>query len=128
MAGWSQKPTAFIKVVEEDLIDKRKEITSDVLQAVISGSPVDTGTYKGNHRVSLDGEDLGYDLEETDKGGEETMRKGLAVIGQIGTPFGESIVQNNLPYAKPLEDGHSMQAAQGVYGPGFAVVEEKYCK
>lgn len=128
MAGWSQNPTAFIKVVEEDLVDKRKEITSDVLQAVISGSPVDTGTYKGNHRVSLDGEDLGYDLEEQDKTGEETLRKGLAVVGQIDTPFGDSIVQNNLPYAKALEDGHSLRAADGIYGPSFAAVKEKYGK
>jgi len=128
MAGWSKGPTAFIKVVEDDLIDKRKEITATALQAVISGSPVDEGAYKGNHRVTLDGVDLGYDLEKTDKVGSETEREGMAVIGQIDTPYGESVVQNNIPYGEVLENGHSMNAPQGIYGPAFEAVRSKYAK
>lgn len=124
--GWDKKPTAFIEVVKRDLVAKRKEITSAALQAVISGSPVDTGTYKGNHRVTLDGVDLAYDVETRDKSGAKTMADGEAVIGQINTPFGESVVQNNVPYGEALENGHSMQAPAGVYGVAFTAVAEKY--
>ena len=126
--GWSKSPTAFIKVVEDDLVDKRKEITAAALQAVISGSPVDTGAYKGNHRVTLDGVDLGYDLEVKDPGGSRTLAEGGAVIGQISTPFGESVIQNGIPYGSELENGHSQQAPAGVYGVAFDSVRAKYAK
>lgn len=126
--GWSTPPSAFIKVVESDLVDKRKEITAAALQAVISGSPVHEGAYKGNHRVTLDGVDLGYDLEKKDPIGSQALADGEAVIGQISTPFGESIVQNNIVYGEALENGHSQRAPSGVYGPAFVAVQEKYTK
>ncbi len=126
--GWSKPPTAFIKVVQADLVDKRKEITATALQAVISGSPVDTGAYKANHRVTLDGVDLGYDLEAKDPNGSQALAEGEAVIGQISTPFGESVVQNNTPYGAVLENGHSGQAPAGVYGVAFDAVKARYAK
>lgn len=128
MAGWDTPPTAFIKVVKADLVDKRKEITATALQAVISGSPVDTGAYKANHRVTLDGVDLGYDLELKDPGGSQTLADGEAVIGQISTPFGESVIQNGIPYGSELENGHSQQAPVGVYGVAFSAVRERYSR
>lgn len=128
MAWEGTKPTAFIRVVEGDLVDKRKVITSDALQAVISGSPVDTGAYKGSHRVSLDSEDLGANLDELDPSGQETLAKGEAVIGQIETPYGYASVQTNIAYGQELEHGHSQQAAQGVYGPAFEAVRAKHSK
>ncbi len=129
MAGWSgTKPTAYIKVVKDELLEKRKEIAFVALQAVISGSPVDTGAYKGNHRVSIDGEDLGFDVDEQDKSGAQALARGEQVIGSIDTPYGETFIQNNAPYAKSLEDGHSDQASQGVYGPSFIALKEKYSK
>jgi hypothetical protein len=128
MAWKGSKPTAFLKVVEDDLIDKRKAITADALQAVVAGSPVDSGAYRGNHRVTLNGEDLGYDLQATDKAGTETLNKGLAVVGQIDTPYGYASIQNNVPYGLALENGHSKMAAQGVYGPGFEAVRAKHSK
>lgn len=121
-------PTAFIGVVEDDLIKRRKEMTATALQAVISGSPVDTGAYKANHRVTLDGVDLGYDLEAKDPSGGQTLAEGEAVIGSIDTPYGTSTIQNNLPYAEVLEDGHSMKSPQGVYGPAMIALEEKYTR
>lgn len=126
--GWSTPPSAFIKVVESDLVDKRKEITATALQAVISGSPVDTGAYKANHRVTLDGVDLGYDLDARDPSGSQALAEGEAVIGQINTPFGESVIQNNIVYGEELENGHSAQAPQGVYGLAFVATKEKYSR
>lgn len=129
MAGWSgTRPTAFIKVIEKDLIGKRKEITATALQAVVSGAPVKDGAFKGNNRVTLDGVDLGYDMDLMDKDGSQTLAEGEAVIGQIDTPYGESVIQNNIPYAEKLESGHSQQAPQGVYRPAFAAVRAKYSK
>ncbi len=67
-----------------------------------------------------------YDLERRDKSGDTTIQAGAQVIGTINTPFGESTVQTNLPYAEVLENGHSDWAPQGVYGPTFAAIVEKY--
>ncbi|MEI2416216.1 hypothetical protein V8Z80_08530 [Orrella sp. JC864] len=109
-------------------MDKRKVITSDALQAVISGSPVDTGAYKGNHKVSLDGEDLSSDPLAADPSGQDTLARGEAVIGQIDTAYGYAVVQNNIAYAQRLEDGHSQRAPSGIYGPAFEFLRAKHAK
>ena len=128
MAGWSKRPTTFIKVVEDDVMKKRKEIAQVALQAVISGSPVDKGTFKGNHRVSIDGEDLGYDPDIEDVAGSEALARGEQLIGSIDTPFGETVIQNNVPYGEELELGHSEQASKGVYGPAFVALKERFTR
>lgn len=126
MAGWSKPPGAFIKVVEEDLTKQRRILTMEVLQGVVMMSPVDKGTFRGSHQVTVDSISTGFDLEKQDKSGGETISEGLAVIGAIDKPYGESTVQTNLPYAEALEDGSSTQAPAGVYGVTFDAVAEKH--
>ena len=136
MAGWSKKPTMFIKTVEEDLAKKRTHIAMDALQAVITGSPVDEGSYRMNHRVTVDREDHGFDLnagrgkdQEPEKGSMNvpSYYEGLDVLaGQAKKPYVAVTIQNNLPYAEKLEDGSSKQASQGVYGVAFDAVLEKH--
>ena len=70
--GWSKSPTAFIKVVEQDLGQRRHQIAVEALAAVVAGSPEDSGASRANHRVSIDGVDLGQDLENIDLSGAET--------------------------------------------------------
>lgn len=126
--GWSKPPTAFIKVVEQDLGQKRHQVAVETLAAVVAGSPVDSGAYRANHRVSIDGVDLGYDLEKIDPSGAETLQAGNEVIGSAVSPYCETVIQNNIPYGEALEDGHSGQAPAGVYGVAFAAVVEKHTK
>lgn len=128
MAGWSKSPVQFIKVVEKDLEQKRHQIAVETLSTVIAGSPVDQGAYKANHRVSIDGVDLGYDLEQTDTAGADTLQAGTDVISSAPSPYCETIIQNNAPYGEALENGHSGQAPAGVYGVAFAAVLEKHTK
>lgn len=138
MAGWSKGPTAFIKVVEEDLAKKRTHIAVDALQAVISGSPVDDGTYRMNHRVTVDSEDHGFDPQagrgkdvEPPKGSlnVSSYDAGLKIIAEgADEAYATVTIQNNLPYAEVLENGHSQQAPQGVYGPAYEAVRSKYVK
>lgn len=126
MAGWSNKPSRFIKSVEGDLAKKRNQIAGDMLQGVIMQSPVDTGAFRANHRVSIDADDLSYDKGNHDQSGNKTLREGLTVIASNDKPYSEVVIQNNLPYAERLENGHSDQAAQGVYGVTFDAVVEKH--
>lgn len=128
MAGWSGiKPTAFVKVVEADLKEKRNQIAAEALQMVVGGSPVDTGAYRGNHRVSVDVEDLGVDEGLSGENTQATISAGLAVIAQANQPYQAVIVQNNIAYGEDLENGHSKeQAPQGVYRPAFAHIRAKH--
>lgn len=136
--GWSKPPTAFIKVVEKDLEQKRHQIAVETLGAVISGSPVDTGAYRANHRVSVDGVDLGYDLglglgkdREPPKGattGVVSYGEGLEQIAGAEGPYREVVIQNNLPYSGEIEHGHSDQAPDGVYELAFLSIVEKHTK
>lgn len=126
MAGWSNKPSRFIKTVEGDLAKKRNQIAGDMLQGVITQSPVDTGAFRANHRVSIDADDLEYDSASLDPSGNKALRDGLTVITSNDKPYSEVVIQNNLPYAEKLENGHSDQAAHGVYGVTFDAVVEKH--
>ncbi len=126
MGGWSKPPSQFMAVVKGDLVTRRREITMEVLQGVVMTSPVDKGTYRASHQVTIDSITMDYDLDRRDESGDATIQAGAQVIGTINTPFGESTVQTNLPYAEVLENGHSDWAPQGVYGPTFAAIVEKY--
>lgn len=126
MAGWSSKPSHFVKSVEVGLITKRNQIAADMLQGIITSAPVQDGAFKANNRVSIDGEDLTQDINEQDKNGGKTLRKGLSVIKANDKPYSEIFIQNNLPYAEALENGHSEQAPNGVYGVTFDAVVEKH--
>lgn len=126
MAGWDRKPSEFMVQVKGDLTQQRRIITMEVLQGVVMMSPVDKGTFRASHQVTVDSVSLTYDLEKQDKGGGATISDGMAVIASIDKPFGESAVQTNLPYAEALENGHSGQAPAGVYGVTFAAVSEKH--
>ncbi len=53
-----------------------------MLQQVIVGSPVDTGAFRGNHRVSVNSPDSTYDLSTADKGGSATQQEGNQKILQ----------------------------------------------
>ena len=51
--SWKNKPTDFIKVIESDLVKQQIEIVVEALQGVVMSSPVDTGAFRANHRVSV---------------------------------------------------------------------------
>lgn len=128
MAWSGTRPTAFVKVVETDLKDKRNEIAAEALEMVVKASPVDTGAYRGNHRVSVDEDDYGVDLAHTDPSGRSTIDAGLAVIAKADKPFQAVTVQNNIAYGEALESGHSQQAPEGVYRPSYAHLRAKHAK
>lgn len=128
MAGWSGiKPSAFVKVVEADLKTKRNQIAVEALQMVVTGSPVDTGAFRGSHLVSIDEEDRSVP-ERLDPSGQETINAGLAVIAKADQPYQAVAVQSNIAYGEELEKGHSQQAPQGIYRPAFANIRAKHSK
>lgn len=123
---WKNKPTAFSMKIEADTSDRLKKITGDMLSGVVISSPVDTGQFRSNHRVSVNSPDNGYD-QSTDPQGMSTIARGNAAV--MPARLGDTVyIQNNLPYAERIEHGWSQQSPSGVYGITFASVSEKYRK
>lgn len=136
--AWDKSPVEFVQVISKDLAEKRTQIATEALQAVISGSPVRDGAYRSNHRVTVNSADYGFDMtlgkgsaSEPPKGSlnVKSYAAGLEIIaGEANEPYASITIQNNLPYAERLENGHSAQAPIGVYGPAFAGIRAKYSK
>jgi len=98
----------------------------DGFAGILLRSPVLTGRFRGSNRISVLNADLTVEPEgssgragsaragDTRTGGEEAYAVNVLSTAQAGTDI---VLSNNLPYAVPIEDGHSGQAPVGVYGP-----------
>lgn len=122
-ASWNVDPARFIQVAENDLTDMMKTITLDAFGMIIRMSPVDTGAFRGNNRVSIGQPDNSYDVTKTSQA---NKAEGEQAIASISVPYTTVYIQNNLPYAGRLENGSSMQAPAGLYGITFNSISQKY--
>ena len=96
-----------------------------MLQGVVLKSPVDTGAFRGNHRVSIGSVDYTKDFQKIDKSGTTTIADGMAKV--LSVQLGMRVfISNNLPYAIALENGHSGQAPLGIYSITFQSVTSRY--
>jgi hypothetical protein len=130
--GWSRPLGSFVQEVEQELVGRQRTIVAEALTLVILGSPVDSGAFRGNHRVSIGSPDNGYDpslgQRSPPRGGleMETFDRESAKISALSVPFTVAYIQNNAPYAGKLENGSSQQAPEGVYETAANSLREKY--
>jgi hypothetical protein len=80
---------------------------------LVAGGDYVGGRFRGNWQVSFDTAKTGT-LERIDPTGRESLGSGTAVIQGFTTEVGTIWMMNNLPYAQPLEYGHSSQAPAGM--------------
>lgn len=148
--SWLNNPTNFVAKIESDLCAHQKKIAADALRGVIEASPVDSGAFKGNHRLSIDSVDSGFDPNIKDESGANALAKGLSILSGL-VPYSVVYIQNNAPYGPALEyggypnpvkkgswvkgkghyaiksaGGFSKQAPLGIYGVTFTLIKEKY--
>jgi len=89
-----------------------RRVGLDLYTNLLMKSPVDTGRFRGNWNVGVGSIDAGT-TAAPDPGG--TVSIGTAAQKLQGAPLaGVIYFTNSLPYAKPLEYGHSKQAPQGM--------------
>ena len=123
--GWSgTKPTDFLEEIENATTEHVKELAGRALQGVIMRSPVDTGAFRANNRLAIGSPDATADVNDVDRSGAATLQKGLSNLSLLKTPFAVVYITNSLPYAEPLEHGHSQQAPAGIYGVTFNSIRE----
>ncbi len=123
--GWNgRRPADFALQILRDGDKHVRKITGEVLQQVVTRSPVMDGEYRASHKVSVNSPDNAYE-KGFDLAGGATIQKGLATAStaKIG---GIVYVQTNCPYGMRLENGHSKQAPNGVYALSFQSVVSKY--
>ncbi|MCE0850550.1 HK97 gp10 family phage protein [Pseudomonas asiatica] len=122
--GWSTPPSLFTGLVEEALTQRVRVIALAMLNEIVLRSPVDTGRFRGNNIVSV-GAPVYTSSANVDPTGSETIQQGVRVMTGL-EPYTQVFIQNNLPYAVPLEDGHSQQAPAGIYAVSFNSVSQAY--
>lgn len=122
--GWSTSPSLFAGVVEEQLSQRVRVIAIAMLNEIVLRSPVDTGRFRGNNIVSV-GAPVYASTLSVDPAGAETIQNGVRAVTGL-EPYTQVFIQNNLPYAGALEDGHSQQAPAGIYAVSFNGVAEAY--
>lgn len=128
--GWKNKPTNFALEVEKVGDEHLRKVSAEVLKQVIVGSPVMDGAFRSNHRVTVNkttNETVPSNGNKAPKGtlDQEVFAEGAGRILQA--KLGDSVyIQNNLPYALRLENGHSQQASLGIYSLTFLSVASKY--
>ncbi|WP_420912245.1 HK97 gp10 family phage protein [Pseudomonas lundensis] len=96
-----------------------------MLQEIVLRSPVDTGRFRNNNIVSIVSPVYASTVE-TDASGAGTISRGSAAMSGL-EPYTTVFIQNNLPYAQRLEDGHSKQAPPGgIYAASFHGVSQAF--
>lgn len=122
--AWDIEPSIFAGMIEEDVGLKIRYIAIQILTAIDIAVPVDTGRFRNNNLVSLQHPDFGIS-DNVDPNGTIAVQRGIGVISKAAN-YGVIYIQNNLPYAEALENGHSQQAPTGVYANSFHGVLQAY--
>lgn len=122
--AWDIEPSIFAGMIEEDVGLKIRYIAMQILTAIDIAAPVDIGRFRNNNLVSLQHPDFGIS-DNVDPNGTIAVQRGIGVISKAAN-YGVIYIQNNLPYAEALENGHSQQAPTGVYANAFHSVLQAY--
>lgn len=128
--GWKNKPSNFALEIQKVGDEHLRKVSTEMLQGVIMDSPVMDGAFRSNHRVTVNkttNETVPSNGNKAPKGAldQEVFAEGVGQILQA--KLGDSVyIQNNLPYALRLENGHSQQASLGIYSLTFLSVASKY--
>ncbi|MBJ2345577.1 MULTISPECIES: HK97 gp10 family phage protein [Pseudomonas] len=110
--SFSLQLAEFAKQAQEAVDASLREIIIEIGNSLIRMSPVDTGRFRGNWQMSIDAPPEGTlgALDPTGATATARIAEG-SIFFRAGTT---AFIVNNLPYAIPLEYGHSDQAPGGM--------------
>ena len=103
MGDFSLSMDNLLKQVNGNVENVVKKSVFDLTSAIIKGSPVDSGRFRGNYQVSFN-KPIDSELDKLDKSGNETISKIGVEINSNKVPM-VYWINNNLPYAEKLEYG-----------------------
>lgn len=121
--GFARTLKAFSGIAGKRVDFVMRKLAFDALDEIFRRSPVDTGRFRASWRVSLDSADLSVE-PPAEEGATSALPLGAPAAGEALKQFSEIkaevkrdrtiVISNNLPYAIPIEEGHSQQAPAGV--------------
>jgi len=110
---FNKEVDVFVKtLVPEKVVLLQKKIVLEALKRLVMKTPVDTGRARGNWQVTI-GRPATAAIDAVDKSGGDTIKKGLAAIGDL-PPYQVVWISNNVDYIEFLEEGSSRQAPEGM--------------
>lgn len=129
-AQFNEALQGLANLIDADLSQVVRGSVLRLFAAIIKRSPVDTGTYRASHQIANHepGDKEGVTESALKPGSDKAAAKAWA-DSLAGTkkaawswrPGDGSIwIFNNVPYAYRLEEGHSKQAAAGIYNMALA--------
>ena len=113
LGAFSKRMGVVAKAVFEDTEKKIKRAAIVADQALVLGTPVDTGRARANWIASV-GSPTSLQLNSTDPGGSQAISQGLNTVQQWSIGEGSIFFTNSLPYIQRLDDGWSDQAPAGM--------------
>ena len=114
MSSFALDISAFAKKAGENVNTVVRKVSIDLAKNIIDRSPVDTGRFRANWITSLDAPSTDT-TDALDLTGATSIELAIASVADLQT--GQTVyIANNLPYAVPLENGHSQQAPNGMVG------------
>lgn len=120
----------FRKVAEKKRVEVVKDVAMEFYERVTENSPVDTGCYRANWGVALDGPYTDSDPTLTKADWQERETEAEETIAAMTSKNRSVNISNNLPYANRIEYGWSKQAPSGVTRKTrdevLAYIREKY--
>lgn len=130
--------TKFIKKTQLSADSVLRKLGFDAFGGVLKRSPVDTGRFRSSNRISINSPDVSVEADRgpsTGKGGAPypggpELNKASQMLQSAS--FGDTLhITNNLPYARPLEDGSSQQTNRqpdGIYGATYQELIANFAK
>lgn len=112
MADFMDTINDWITSTEERIDDILQTVTYLIGKELVTLSPVDTGRFKGNWQITIDGP-TDHSLVRYDKDGGETLRDMARNVKQL-TAGQVAYIQNTILYGPDLERGTSKQAPDGI--------------
>lgn len=115
---WTNSIDLWANAAGDGIQEATRMMLRDVQRALVTGSPVDTGLFRGNWQVTFNSAPL-YAIPNRDQNGARTIAEADARINQLfrgGGGVMKVYFSNMLIYANALEYGHSKQAPAGVMG------------
>lgn len=98
----------WIEETEQSVEDTIQTVTNSLAKSAVILSPVDTGRFRGNWQLSLNGPStsslIRYDKEGTATLSDIAAKSNRIRVGDV------CFIENNVEYGQLLEDGHSQQS------------------
>jgi hypothetical protein len=96
-------------------------LTIELFASVVRDTPVDTGRARGNWQTSVENAPA-VEVERLDKSGGSAIAEIVSTTpAKVGS---KTLLTNNLPYIRSLEEGSSKQAPAGMVRKNFLRIQQ----